>query len=125
MKYIDCFLRFKLCSNHEVIITKTINFFQNFEGAADENIENRQIDPQWLEVVMDLYKILFVLNCSVNYYLYLIKLVIVQGECNMNRIWSHQEQNSEEIQIQELLSNHTQEIEKNPQQLKTSETIVT
>ena len=74
---------------------------------------------------MDLYKVLFVLNCSVNYYLYLIKLVIVQGKCNMNWIWNHQELNPEKIQIQELLSNHTQEIEKDPQQLKTSETIVT
>lgn len=98
---------------------------QNFEDATDENIEKHPSDPQWLEVVMDLYKVLFVLNCSVNYYLYLIKLVIVQGKCNLSWIWNHQELNPEKNQIQELLSNHTQEIEKADPHLKTDETIVT
>ena len=52
--------------------------------ADDVNEENldHESTPAWLAMAMDVYKVLWVFNSSVNFYLYRLKISITKGTLN-------------------------------------------
>ena len=51
-------------------------------------MNNPSSDPPWIVTAMDLYKVLWIFNSSVNFYLYKIKILISNGKVS---IFCHQE----------------------------------
>ena len=77
--------------------------------ADDVNEENldHESTPAWLAMAMDVYKVLWVFNSSVNFYLYRLKISITKGTYRFCCKPNQTEGQHERIQLQLTMSTKT------------------
>ena len=63
-------------------------------------MNNPSSDPPWIVTAMDLYKVLWIFNSSVNFYLYKIKILISKGKVTICCLPERHETQHEDMEFQ-------------------------
>ena len=91
-----------------MISKKHINFihsitclFQDNDEANGTIVQPHNFDPPWMNTAMNFYKVFWVFNSSVNYYLYKIKMFISKGKLNFGCTRNCRESQEGDIELQE------------------------